>query len=709
MNHAGEDHAVARKDLSDAQAAEALAKNAASEAKLAITSATEALNQHEARIGALEAPSKQADLALSDAARNLRLRLEPEVPCPVCGSTEHPIHADAALAELASRLRADLASARQSAQDARKAQSTAERQHAQAEAQIEQARNGVATANRRLEKTEGDWATARAEAYALPGCPELSERPGNDLTALQAARQQVLEAQTEVAEAQNNVAKLRKELTQSSERRETLRDLLKAKAAEQEQVANAKSQVDRDLVLARQAAQNHNALKDRYGAALAPLLASLEESPDSLSDPALSERLEALVNRVISARQAQTRAKDLLTELGPKIAGQTSKSEATAVTAERTRKEMGARQTLLDDLHLKRASLFGGEPTSVHRTRFNDSRKAALSLRDETQKAYAEAANQAVADATRHTSAESELAYAEEAGEAVNTQLMLALEDLHLSVETLEGLFASSRAELQTLRDHLRSLDDAVTAARAATAERRLDLAGYEKTLPQTPPEDLRAKLSELDEAETVRQQRRGAIESQITIHNENRLKLAELEVEITAARAELDVWQAVNAAVGSRNGDRFSRFAQSITLDVLANSANRHLVDLNPRYRLRRAADLALQVEDIDMGGEARAARSLSGGERFLVSLALALALSRMGGKGGLAATLFIDEGFGSLDATSLDLAINALEGLQSQGRQVGVISHVEAMKDRIPVCIMVSKQGGGKSAVRISGSRDV
>src|SRR3990167_7829629 len=99
------------------------------------------------------------------------------------------------------------------------------------------------------------------------------------------------------------------------------------------------------------------------------------------------------------------------------------------------------------------------------------------------------------------------------------------------------------------------------------------------------------------------------------------------------------------------------------------------------------------------------RTTRSLSGGERFLVSLALALALSRMGGKGGLAATLFIDEGFGSLDAASLDLAIDALEGLQSQGRQVGVISHVEAMKDRIPVRIMVTKQGGGKSAVRISG----
>ena len=102
-------------------------------------------------------------------------------------------------------------------------------------------------------------------------------------------------------------------------------------------------------------------------------------------------------------------------------------------------------------------------------------------------------------------------------------------------------------------------------------------------------------------------------------------------------------------------------------------------------------------------MGDEERATRSLSGGERFLVSLALALALSQMVGRGGLAATLFIDEGFGALDSASLDLAIDALEALQAMGRTVGVISHVEAMKDRIPVQIRVRRQGGGRSRVTV------
>ena len=324
--------------------------------------------------------------------------------------------------------------------------------------------------------------------------------------------------------------------------------------------------------------------------------------------------------------------------------------------------------------------------------------------RDDTLKAYAEASNQAVAAVTEHQSAEADLASADGTAAVATTEFEQKRSDLGLSVEDLEIFFALGRDEVQVMRDHLRSLDDALTAARAALNERKQDLVRHQQDLPETPADDLRTRTEGVDAATVLRQQRQGAIENQIAIDAANREKLAGLEAEIAEARGELDVWRAVNAAVGSKNGDRFARFAQSITLDVLADSANRHLADLNPRYRLRRAADLALQVEDIDMGGEARATRSLSGGERFLVSLALALALSRMGGKGGLAATLFIDEGFGSLDAASLDLAIDALEGLQSQGRQVGVISHVEAMKDRIPVRITVTKQGSGKSAVRIA-----
>jgi exonuclease SbcC len=112
--------------------------------------------------------------------------------------------------------------------------------------------------------------------------------------------------------------------------------------------------------------------------------------------------------------------------------------------------------------------------------------------------------------------------------------------------------------------------------------------------------------------------------------------------------------------------------------------------------------AELSLHVIDNDMGEEHRAIRSLSGGERFIVSLSLALSLSGLEGREFSVDTLFIDEGFGSLDADTLDIAITALETLHSRGRKVGVITHVAAMIDSIPVQIRVEKLGGGSSVVR-------
>jgi exonuclease SbcC len=149
--------------------------------------------------------------------------------------------------------------------------------------------------------------------------------------------------------------------------------------------------------------------------------------------------------------------------------------------------------------------------------------------------------------------------------------------------------------------------------------------------------------------------------------------------------------------------------FAQSLSLDLLLTHANRHLEDLARRYRLERVAgaNLEIQVVDREMGDERRGVHSLSGGEMFLVSLALALGLSAMaaGTSGGIG-TLFIDEGFGTLDPDSLDVALSCLEALQASGRQVGVISHVPAMVERIGAQIRVVPLGGGRSRVTVLSS---
>lgn len=184
----------------------------------------------------------------------------------------------------------------------------------------------------------------------------------------------------------------------------------------------------------------------------------------------------------------------------------------------------------------------------------------------------------------------------------------------------------------------------------------------------------------------------------------ENKAKVSGLQDDLNVRRTESERWAKLNELAGSADGAKFRRIAQGYTLDILLNYANVQLRELTRRYRLERVPDtLALQVIDRDMCDEVRTVHSLSGGESFLVSLALALGLSSLSSNRMRVESLFIDEGFGSLDAETLRVAMDALESLRTQGRKIGVISHVQEMTERIPVRVQVSREGNGKSIVRI------
>ena len=159
-----------------------------------------------------------------------------------------------------------------------------------------------------------------------------------------------------------------------------------------------------------------------------------------------------------------------------------------------------------------------------------------------------------------------------------------------------------------------------------------------------------------------------------------------------------------LNSLIGSSNGDKFSKFAQGITLDYLISLANIHLKDLSQRYLLHRKRDKELDFEVIDLwqGDTTRDINTLSGGESFLVSLSLALALSQMASQKIRIDSLFLDEGFGTLDSNTLNIVLEALNRLQSQGKIIGVISHVNSLKEAINHCIEIEKIGGGISRVK-------
>ena len=173
------------------------------------------------------------------------------------------------------------------------------------------------------------------------------------------------------------------------------------------------------------------------------------------------------------------------------------------------------------------------------------------------------------------------------------------------------------------------------------------------------------------------------------------------LKETITLRMKEQVRWGRLNRLIGSSDGTKFRSFAQGLTLSVLLNYANLHLQKLTDRYFLTTKKNSPLEIHVIDnyRAGEIRVAQNLSGGESFIVSLALALGLSAMSSRNVRVDSLFLDEGFGTLDEDSLEVALSTLAGMKQEGKLIGVISHVQSLKERIPVQIVVEKKSGGRS----------
>lgn len=274
-----------------------------------------------------------------------------------------------------------------------------------------------------------------------------------------------------------------------------------------------------------------------------------------------------------------------------------------------------------------------------------------------------------------------------------------------LTEPELSSLLNYESSLLQQERTALQALQTATSNAEAVLAERQAQLVQHESLRPnaQSLEQVQTAHAANLLALQTAQQSWQELL---LVLRNDlqSREQAKDLQADLDNLSSQARVWGQLNELIGSADGKKFRNFAQQYSLDVLLSYANRHLADLSRRYTLRRVREsLALLVLDLDMGGEIRSVHSLSGGESFLVSLALALGLASLSSQRVKVESLFIDEGFGSLDADSLRVAMDALDQLQAQGRKVGVISHVQEMTERIAVQIQVRRLSGGQSHIRV------
>ena len=219
-------------------------------------------------------------------------------------------------------------------------------------------------------------------------------------------------------------------------------------------------------------------------------------------------------------------------------------------------------------------------------------------------------------------------------------------------------------------------------------------------------PEQLPEIIKKQQEENLNTERALSTMEARLLQQAKNKLTVEQIAKELAEKQTIAERWAKLNKLIGSADGAKFKVIAQSYTLNLLLLHANKHLSYLSKRYKLQQVPDtLALQVIDCDMCDEIRTVYSLSGGESFLISLALALGLSSLSSNNLKVESLFIDEGFGSLDAESLRTAMEALEQLQMQGRKIGVISHVQEMSERISVQVQVHKKVNGKSVLTVVG----
>ena len=300
---------------------------------------------------------------------------------------------------------------------------------------------------------------------------------------------------------------------------------------------------------------------------------------------------------------------------------------------------------------------------------------------------------------------------AEQARAARDTELTEAVATLHAACVTagiapgeLANLLVDDGVRAEQLAARITDVERTSDCAHTLVRERERLVADHAAMQPASLADA--NQVAELARDADTAERRVAELVAALRADDDARARREAATTALVAAERNAEVDRVLGEVIGSHDGKRLRSFAQSLTLDHLLAVANAHLDELAPRYQLERVPghDLELQVIDRELGDDVRSVQSLSGGESFLASLALALGLSSMSAHDVRVRTLLIDEGFGTLDPATLDTALAVLDALRQTGRQVGVISHVPALVERVGAHVRVSPKGGGRSEVIVA-----
>ncbi len=628
-----------------------------------------------------------------------RQHLLPGQPCPLCGAANHAFAADFApdADEQEQRVAAQKAALAQlSAEVNHTGQNLARLRYAQQQRAARRDEAAQAATQARTQATE--LAAALTPPLPNPADPAALGQLVAEATGQQAATSA---ARRRLAVLSEQLAQLKAEHTAAGARLSQAQEEGRLAEVRQQRAQQALVPLDAELADVRTQAAN-------YRAVIQSMLV-----PHQLTLPAATQSyagILATLNERADTYLARTRA---LTNSEHEVLGLREKQALRAATLAQTQTRLAdvaadlqAAQQAIDGQRAERLARYAGPDPAAEAERLH---QAAQQLTQAAQRAEAERTRQQIAlestcekiaqrqaDLTRHqadyTARLSELAAALQAagfGTAAEAQALLL-----------------PPAEAERLQRQRQQHHTNQQASQQLQAKLAADLAHHqEMPLTPLPTAALTAELAQLNTENERLHQRLGAAASQLSQDNEARQQQAEGLRQLACRQQEQQRWQDLADQIGSAKGDKFSQFAQGLTLSHLARLANLRLRQLTSRYSILKTPNrnLELQIIDHDQADTVRPMASLSGGESFLVSLALALGLSELAGYKARIESLFIDEGFGTLDPESLNTALDALERLQHSGKMIGIISHVADLKDRIGTQIRVQPVAGGNSTVRV------
>ena len=719
----------------------------AEQAAAALTEADGAASALQAAAVQAEASLRAAELACADSVEELRSQLVEQAPCPVCGGLDHPyVDASPALHAVLLQLRGQVDSCRAAAAANLAKQASESARLAASQAQL-------AALDDEARELAAELAKAAALWEAMPVALEAQAHAGDDAAAWLAEQLAASSAQLAAIDADEQAARAAQAARDTAQ--QAFEQAGARHAAAGEQAAAARLE-------AGAAQAGFGALSEQMTQAADALLALLDDLEGAFGgdrdddhggaddgadlfdggsaafdfgfaaaggwraawqgDPVRFRHKRAAEAAQFN-EQAATQPQRLAA-LG-RLEAQHKAAQAHAAQAARLAAEAQASFARHDsdvaERRRQRAALWNGAAVAA----------VELALRQAVDQARAQLAQrQAALEAARLAAARARDKVAQSAAQlaAIAAQTAAAAQAVdawlaafagrhpHLSapagVDQLAALLAIAADERRQEQQALAALEQGVAGAATVLHERRQRHAAHLEQAPPgnlaTLPDDLAALAAERKSASD----HAAALRLQVAQDEVRRQDAASAMAGIESQQLVERRWGKMAELIGSADGKKFRNYAQQFTLDVLLGYANAHLGHLAKRYRLERVAgavgngagpSLGLMVRDQDMGGEVRGVNSLSGGESFLVSLALALGLASLSSNRVKVESLFIDEGFGSLDSETLRVAMDALDGLQAMGRKVGVISHVQEMTERIATRIIVQPSGGGSSSVTV------